>query len=99
MGEASCSSLAKANMRGNGRRVDVSRCCTTLPLSLVRTCLNQRCVQGVYKFADGLKYDETKWGYCTQGDRRFWTEINNGVKPAGKSQMTNADGVENKAAE
>merc|ERR1712146_27152 len=51
-----------------------------------------RCVKGVYKFADGLKYDETKWGYCTKDDRRFWTEINHGVKPAGKSQMTNADG-------
>merc|ERR1711975_146076 len=49
-----------------------------------------RCVKGVYKFADGLKYDETKWGYCTQDDRRFWTEINNGVKPAGKSQMLTA---------
>jgi len=53
-----------------------------------------RCIKGVYKFADGLKYDETKWGYCTKDDRRFWTEINHGVKPAGKSQMTNQDGAD-----
>ena len=30
--------------------------------------------------------------YCTQNDRRFYTEINHGVKPAGRSQLTNAEG-------
>merc|ERR1711907_799125 len=51
-----------------------------------------QCVKGIYIFGDGLKYDEEEWGHCTQNDRRFYTEINHGVKPAGRSQLTNAEG-------
>ncbi|KAM4663203.1 MORN repeat-containing protein 5 [Discoglossus pictus] len=47
--------------------------------------------QGEYIFADGLKYKENKWRYCDGYDRRFYTEICGGLKPAGLSQLTNLD--------
>ena len=55
-------------------------------------------------FSDGLKFDESdEWEYCQPNDRfdwklrvneyqfkrRFYTEICNGLKPAGRSQLTN----------
>lgn len=40
--------------------------------------------QGQYTFADGLEFDEQNWEYCDGYDRRFYTEIRNGLKPAGK---------------
>ena len=39
--------------------------------------------QGKYTFADGLEYEEGEWDYCDGYDRRFYTEICNGLKPAG----------------
>ncbi|XP_041368546.1 MORN repeat-containing protein 5-like [Gigantopelta aegis] len=48
-------------------------------------------VKGKYKFADGLEYDEDNWEYCDGYDRRFYTEICKGLKPAGRSQLTNVD--------
>ena len=39
--------------------------------------------QGKYTFADGLEYDAEDWEYCDGYDRRFYTEICNGLKPAG----------------
>lgn len=45
--------------------------------------------QGNYTFADGLQYDEENWEYCDGYDRRFYTEICDGLKPAGRSQLTN----------
>ncbi|XP_046552601.1 MORN repeat-containing protein 5-like [Haliotis rubra] len=45
--------------------------------------------QGKYTFSDGLGYEEDKWEYCDGYDRRFYTEICNGLKPAGRSQLTN----------
>ncbi|XP_074067751.1 MORN repeat-containing protein 5 isoform X2 [Macrotis lagotis] len=50
-----------------------------------------RIIKGNYTFADGLKYDEEKWHYCDGYDRRFYTEICEGLKPAGISQLTNMD--------
>ncbi|XP_075435458.1 MORN repeat-containing protein 5 isoform X2 [Ascaphus truei] len=47
--------------------------------------------EGKYTFADGLEYKEKKWHYCDGYDRRFYTEICCGVKPAGRSQITNLD--------
>ncbi|GAB0198536.1 MORN repeat-containing protein 5 [Grus japonensis] len=47
--------------------------------------------QGKYTFADGLKYKDKKWHYCDGYDRRFYTEICSGLKPAGISQLTNLD--------
>ena len=38
---------------------------------------------GTYTFKDGLKYQENEWEYCTLSDRRFYSEICNGIKPAG----------------
>ncbi|XP_061071845.1 MORN repeat-containing protein 5 isoform X1 [Conger conger] len=48
-------------------------------------------LQGKYTFADGLEYQESDWEYCNGHDRRFYTEICNGLKPAGESQLTNLD--------
>nr|CAB3263908.1 MORN repeat-containing protein 5-like [Phallusia mammillata] len=48
-----------------------------------------RAVSGNYTFADGLKYGNGDWEYCDGYDRRFYTEICNGLKPAGRSQLTN----------
>ena len=45
--------------------------------------------QGKYTFPDGLDYDEKDWTYCDGYDRRFYTEICNGLKPAGRTQLTN----------
>ncbi|KAG7477328.1 hypothetical protein MATL_G00092740 [Megalops atlanticus] len=47
--------------------------------------------EGKYTFADGLEYHKSDWKYCNGYDRRFYTERCNGLKPAGKSQLTNLD--------
>ena len=41
-----------------------------------------RVVEGSFTFADGLAYDEKDWGYCTDQDRRFFSEQVNGLSPA-----------------
>ena len=46
-------------------------------------------VSGEYTFADGLQYEKKDWKYCTLDDRRFYTEIQDGLKQAGQSQLTN----------
>lgn len=38
---------------------------------------------GTYTFNDGLVY-QSDWRYCDGVDRRFYSEICNGIKPAGK---------------
>ncbi|XP_028919568.1 MORN repeat-containing protein 5 isoform X2 [Ornithorhynchus anatinus] len=48
-------------------------------------------VEGQYTFADGLEYKPEKWHYCDSYDRRFYTEICGGLKPAGICQLTNLD--------
>ncbi|XP_030062408.1 MORN repeat-containing protein 5 [Microcaecilia unicolor] len=48
-------------------------------------------LEGEYMFSDGLKYKEKNWQYCDGYDRRFYTEICYGLKPAGRSQLTNLD--------
>ncbi len=45
---------------------------------------------GSYTFKDGLKYVEDDWGYCMPADRRFYSEICHGIKPAGRTQLTDA---------
>ena len=49
-----------------------------------------RAQQGTYTFADGLEFneDETEWKYCNGEQRSFYTEITQGLKPAGRSQLT-----------
>ena len=49
-------------------------------------------VEGEYKFSDGLEYKESDWEYCTLSDRRFKTELEDGIRPAGQSQLTNNRG-------
>ena len=39
---------------------------------------------GQYTFKDGLRYEESEWKYCDGVDRRFWTEVCQGIKPAGE---------------
>jgi len=39
--------------------------------------------QGVYTFSDGLNFEEEDWDYCDGYDRRYYTEIKDGLKPAG----------------
>ena len=39
--------------------------------------------QGTYTFSDGLQYNTENWHYCDSYDRRFYTEICYGLKPAG----------------
>ena len=43
---------------------------------------------GDYTFKDGLRYEEDGWEYCTRVDRRFYSEICNGIKPAGTYDNT-----------
>lgn len=43
-----------------------------------------------FEFNDGLVYEVEDWNYCTAEDRRFWSEIKDGIKPAGSTQRTNA---------
>ncbi|XP_054377067.1 MORN repeat-containing protein 5 isoform X1 [Pongo abelii] len=52
---------------------------------------NGLAIKGTYTFADGLHYEEKNWHYCDGYDRRFYTEILNGLKPAGMAQLTNMD--------
>ncbi|XP_062515514.1 MORN repeat-containing protein 5-like [Corticium candelabrum] len=46
---------------------------------------------GQYTFSDGLQYEPEDWSYCDVLDRRFYTEICHGLKPAGRSQLTNEE--------
>uniref|UniRef100_A0A8D0G9B6 MORN repeat-containing protein 5 n=1 Tax=Sphenodon punctatus TaxID=8508 RepID=A0A8D0G9B6_SPHPU len=39
--------------------------------------------EGKYTFADGLEFKDKKWHYCDGYERRFYTEICSGLKPAG----------------
>lgn len=59
-----------------------------------------RARNGQYIFADGLKFlanyqpedefDDSAWGYCIGEDRRFFNETTHGMKPAGRSQLSNS---------
>lgn len=40
---------------------------------------------GQYTFKDGLQHREDDWEYCNMADRRFYSEICHGIKPAGSS--------------
>ena len=57
------------------------------PTSKIKYRLVTVCwLQGKYTFADGLVFEEENWEYCDGYDRRFYTEICNGLKPAGTGQ-------------
>lgn len=42
-------------------------------------------VEGKYYFFDDLEYQKDSWQYCTLGDRRFYLEINKGLRPDGRT--------------
>lgn len=42
--------------------------------------------QGTYCFADGLEYADENWKYCNGHDRRFASEVREGLNPAGNFQ-------------
>lgn len=42
---------------------------------------------GKYTFHDGLEYEERGWNYCDGLDRRFYSEICHGIKPAGNCKL------------
>mmetsp|Transcript_71897 Transcript_71897/g.222083 ORF Transcript_71897/g.222083 Transcript_71897/m.222083 type:complete len:188 (-) Transcript_71897:49-612(-) len=46
-------------------------------------------VEGKYLFNDGLLYEDRNWQYVSQGDRRFYTEVLEGLQPAGQTLLTN----------
>lgn len=52
-------------------------------------------VSGDYFFFDDLKFEDENWDYCIGDDRRFNYERNNGIKPAGQTQITNDPNGEN----
>jgi hypothetical protein len=57
-----------------------------------------KAVDGEYEYYDGLIYDSQNWNYCQIPDRRFYTEIKEGLRPAGATLMVNdAKGPKNMA--
>ncbi|CAL8080380.1 unnamed protein product [Calicophoron daubneyi] len=52
--------------------------------------VNGHPMDGKIVFADGLEYKEGAH-YCDEYDRRFYTEICNGLKPAGRSQIVDKE--------
>lgn len=48
-----------------------------------------RAVDGEYEYYDGLIYDSQNWNYCQIPDRRFYTEIKEGLRPAGATLLVN----------
>mmetsp|Transcript_50574 Transcript_50574/g.134589 ORF Transcript_50574/g.134589 Transcript_50574/m.134589 type:complete len:173 (-) Transcript_50574:384-902(-) len=46
-------------------------------------------IEGRYVFNDGLLYEDRNWQYVSQSDRRFYTEVLEGLQPAGKTLLTN----------
>uniref|UniRef100_A0A0G4GFC5 MORN repeat-containing protein 5 n=1 Tax=Chromera velia CCMP2878 TaxID=1169474 RepID=A0A0G4GFC5_9ALVE len=47
-------------------------------------------VTGRCEFADGLGYQDKGWKYLTKTDRKFYTEVLHGLKPAGATLLTNS---------
>ncbi|KAF4662983.1 hypothetical protein FOL47_005976 [Perkinsus chesapeaki] len=46
-------------------------------------------VDGKYFFGDGLEYKDSNWEYIVSNDRRFYSEVTGGIRPAGESFVTN----------
>ena len=60
----------------------------------IATWEHGKAVKGRYVFADGLAYTEPQdgeWPYCRpDGDRRFYSELVEGLRPSGDCQLANA---------
>lgn len=52
---------------------------------------NGKMLSGEYFFKDNLQYDFHDWKHCTGDDRRFHQETQNGIRPAGATQLTKED--------
>lgn len=37
-----------------------------------------KALQGAYIYKDGLEFKDVDWSFCTENDRRFWSEIKSG---------------------
>jgi hypothetical protein len=48
-----------------------------------------RMIDGEYEYYDGLMYNSENWDYCQSHDRRFYTEIKEGLRPAGATLIVN----------
>lgn len=48
-------------------------------------------VEGHYVFNDELLYEDKNWQYISAKDRRFFTEVKQGLQPAGKTLLTNEE--------
>ncbi|XP_065916479.1 MORN repeat-containing protein 5-like [Dysidea avara] len=48
-------------------------------------------IGGTYIFKEGLKYEADSWQYCDGIDRRFYSEVCNGLQPAGQSQKVDQE--------
>jgi hypothetical protein len=46
-------------------------------------------IEGRYVFNDGLLYEDKHWQYVSKKDRRFYTEVKEGLQPAGQTLLTN----------
>lgn len=46
-------------------------------------------IKGHYVFNDGLLYEDKQWQYVSKNDRRFYTEVKEGLQPAGQTLLTN----------
>jgi hypothetical protein len=50
-------------------------------------------IKGDFFFADHLPFKETQWEYCTDTDRRFWSEHQNDMIGGANVQLTNSGAV------
>jgi len=46
-------------------------------------------MEGKYYFYDNLEYDFNNWNYSTLQDRRFYIEVQKGLRPEGQTLMSN----------
>ena len=51
-------------------------------------CCREQEETGQFIFDDGLPFTKKNWDYCTAKDRRFWSEYEDGIKPAGETSRT-----------
>lgn len=57
--------------------------------------LNGRVQDMKFIFNDGLVFTEDNWEYCNGTDRRFYFEINNGLPPIGRHNLTSQQRIIN----
>ncbi|XP_055905313.1 MORN repeat-containing protein 5-like [Eupeodes corollae] len=50
--------------------------------------INGKCNEYDIFFGDGLEFRENNWTYCSEVDRRFWVEVNQGIPPVGEGFLT-----------